>query len=223
MLTENPGLIILFLLALAGIYFLVFTYLEKRRREGLQNVAGELGLTYTPNFDDNAGLLRFKLFNKGSSRKANNLLSGKFDGHTYKIFDYKYTIRHSSGAKSNSSTYRQTVAYVNFKEKRLAGFLLGPERFFHKIGTTFGMQDIDFEDSPGFSKHYLLQGENEEEIRAFFKPALLEYFREKKITATIESQGNKLILFKKNKRIKPKHIAAFLTEFREIVTHLLIR
>jgi len=56
-------------------------------------------------------------------------------------------------------------------------------------------QDVDFTSHPEFSKSYLLQGEDEENIRAIFTAKLLDYFlTHEKIT--VEGKGNILIVYR---------------------------
>jgi hypothetical protein len=52
-----------------------------------------------------------------------------------------------------------------------------PEKWYHRIGTYFGMQDIDFVEYPAFSHNYLLRGEDEAYIRHHFDhPEMIRYF-----------------------------------------------
>jgi hypothetical protein len=43
-------------------------------------------------------------------------------------------------------------------------FALRPEKAWHKIGSWFGHQDIDFDSHPRFSSTYLLRGGDESAI-----------------------------------------------------------
>ena len=196
----------------ATIILLVVRY-ERARREAIRELALSIGFSYEKDFKAGPELQGFKVFNKGHSRKASNLVSGKRGHVAYKIFDYRYTV----GGGKNSHTYRQTVAFAQLAYSSLPHFLLGPENFFHKIGEKFGFQDIDFEHYPEFSNHYLLRGQPEEEIRKIFKPHILEYFQTRKLKTTIEGKGNGLILYKLGKRVKPAEMNGFFDQFREIV------
>ena len=52
-----------------------------------------------------------------------------------------------------------------------------PEKWYHRVGTYFGMQDIDFVEYPAFSQNYLLRGDDEDYIRHHFNhPALVSFF-----------------------------------------------
>jgi hypothetical protein len=214
-MTETEIIYLIAGIALIGglIVYLVFKY-EKNRREALRQFAMSAGFSYEKNFKPGPEFEGFKLFNRGHHRKAANLMSCTRGGVSYKIFDYRYT----TGGGQHSHTYRQTVAFALLKQTNLPQFMLGPENFFHKIGEKFGFRDIDFDQFPGFSDHYLLRGENEEAIRELFKPRLLEYFQDKKLKTTLEGRGNGLILFKTAKRFKPGELNAFFNQCREIVT-----
>ncbi len=52
-----------------------------------------------------------------------------------------------------------------------------PEKWYHRIGTYFGMQDIDFIEYPEFSQNYLLRGADEDYIRYHFNhPEMIRFF-----------------------------------------------
>ncbi|MCK4820866.1 hypothetical protein KA005_34185, partial [bacterium] len=138
----------------------------------------------------------------------NVLERGDSDGRIT-IFDYKYTV----GSGKSSHTYKQTVVYFQSDDLALPDFALRPERIFHKIGSVFGYQDIDFETSPEFSRHYLLRGVNETAIRNLFGMDVLAYFeREKSKKMCVEGNDKHLIYYKSGKLIKPEDIRIELEE-----------
>jgi len=111
-------------------------------------------------------LLDFKLFKKGKRQKVTPLIiiHEKEDLGFTCAFDYIYTI--STGKSSH--TFRQTVYFRYSKALALPHFIMVPEKWYHRIGTYFGMQDIDFVEYPTFSQNYLLRGEDEDYIRYHF-------------------------------------------------------
>src|SRR5688572_11228745 len=119
-------------------------------------------------------LLDFKLFKKGHKRKVCPLIILKQDELEFtSVFDYTYTI----SSKNSSRTYRQTVFFRYSKALALPHFMMIPEKWYHRLGTYFGMQDIDFVQYPTFSQNYLLQGKDEEYIRHHFDhPDLVRFF-----------------------------------------------
>ncbi len=149
-------------------------------------------------------LLRdFELFQKGSRRRITNIMSKTTELMEEKIniFDYQYTIK----SKKSSTTFYQTVFFLQSKELGLPEMLIYPERFFHKIGSWLRLQqDIDFEQWPEFSDKFLVQGEAwrvrrlmNEEITKFF---LMDWHW------CLESLGYYLILYRKRALAEPSSI-----------------
>ena len=119
-------------------------------------------------------LLDFKLFKVGGGKKVMPVIIKEDDdlGFTC-MFDYKYTV--STG--KSTVTFTQTVFFKYSKSIALPQFLMVPEKWYHRVGTYFGMQDIDFMTYPEFSKNYLLQGEDEDYIRYHFNhPEMMRFF-----------------------------------------------
>ena len=65
-------------------------------------------------------------------------------------------------------------------ELRLPSFSLKPEGFLHRLVASLGLQDINFDTHPEFSRMYQLQGSDEESVRELFQPGVLEYFEQHK-------------------------------------------
>ena len=140
-------------------------------------------------------LLDFKLFKKGHRRKICPLIIiDKGDLEYTCAFDYSFTI----SSKNSSRTYRQTVYFRYSKALALPHFVMVPEKWYHRIGTYFGMQDIDFAEYPTFSKNYLLQGTDEDYIRHHFHhPELIRFFDNHEIYS-MEGMNYLLILYVNN-------------------------
>lgn len=126
------------------------------------------------------------------------------------IFDYKYT----TGDGEDSKDHRQTVAVFQLAGKTLPGFLLKPENLLHKIGSVFGYKDIDFEESPEFSRRYLLRGDDEKAVRSLFKPWVLSFF-EQKPGWSVEGRGPWLVIYRQDKRLNPERFREFWNEVME--------
>lgn len=146
--------------------------------------------------DDDLGLIKlmldFKLFKKGSRKKICPLIIIDEGNLEYTcVFDYSYTI--STGKSSH--TYRQTVYFRYSKSLALPHFIMVPEKWYHRIGTYFGMQDIDFAEYPAFSQNYLLQGNDEDYIRYHFDhPAMIRFF-DKQGFYSMEGMNYLMILY----------------------------
>ena len=125
----------------------------------MRNTAARLGMEF--NGSDEWGLkalLRdFELFNKGRRRRFTNVMSKTIGllNEKIHIFDYQYT--RSTG--KSATTHYQTVFFIQSKELGLPEMLIYPEHILHKVGELFGMQDIDFNEWPEFSRKFLVQGD----------------------------------------------------------------
>jgi len=128
------------------------------------------------------------------------------------IFDYRYI----TGSGKNSHMWRQTVILFQSSQLQLPSFVLRPENVFHKIGSTFGYQDINFDSYPIFSKQYLLRGADEKAIRKIFKNKVLGYYDEHKSLST-EGDGDKLLFYRHSKRVSPQNIKIFQKEGFEVL------
>lgn len=152
-------------------------YNTKRRADEMNACAKALSWSFKP--DDQFGMIKwlldFKLFRSGTRKKITPLILKEEDTDLAfsSLFDYAYTV--STG--KSSVTYRQTVYFRYSKALALPHFVMVPEKWFHRVGTFFGMQDIDFVEYPEFSQNYLLRGEDEDYIRHHFDhPEMIRFF-----------------------------------------------
>ena len=93
-------------------------------------------------------------------------------------------------------------------------FTLAPEHCVAPGRPVFGYQDIDFEASEEFSKHYLLRGPDEAAIRAAFGAEALGFFAQNP-GWSVESCGGSLAVYRAGKRCKPEQVQPFLGRDRE--------
>ncbi len=178
---------------------------RRTRAAALERTAKELGLEFSEK--DEWGLralLRdFELFQKGGRRRITNMMS-KTTGlleEKINICDYQYTI--STG--KSSSTYYQTVFFIQSKELGLPEMLIYPEHFFHKIGSWLGIQqDIDFEQWPEFSKKFLVQGDDWG-VRRLMNEELTKFFLVERHWC-VESLGYYLVFYRRRALVKPASI-----------------
>ena len=151
-------------------------YKKKERQQEFKAWASQLQWKFIP--DDDSGTLKyledFQLFKYGGSRKIGPMVILEDDDLAFRcLFDYTYTV--STG--KSSATYWQTVFFRYSKKLALPHFIMVPEKWYHRIGTYFGMQDIDFVQYPEFSQNYLLRGKDEDYIRHHFDhPDMIRFF-----------------------------------------------
>lgn len=183
---------------------------KEERMAQLQQTAGELEMKFTEK--DEYGMIAllrdFKLFEPGGRKAITNILSQSSPllENKVNIFDYRYTV--STGKSSHS--FDQTVFFLQSKLLSMPEMRLKPEHFFHRIGTWLGLvQDIDFDEYPKFSENYLLQGEDENQVRnTMKKDEVIRFFSFEKDWC-LESVGFYLIFYQHNRLMKPHEIKEF--------------
>ncbi|MFT0799244.1 hypothetical protein [Synechococcus sp. R5-12] len=211
---------ILFLALAAGILALAL-YHEKKRREALERVAAQLGMRFSAQLPEEirSRLLQagFGLFERAHGRRFYNSMSKRLiDGTEITVFDYQYT----RGSGKSSSTYRQSVFYAYHEDLHLPRFRLHPENaLFHGIAKAFGMQDINFESHPKFSRSYLLRGQDEAQVRLRFHPGVLS-FLEQYPNYCAEGAGAHLILWQNDRQVSPEEIAKWMRLGEELTQRL---
>jgi hypothetical protein len=184
-------------------------YYERKRREGLETVATELGLTFLPEGDPaiQEQVNGFGLFNQGRSRQITNLIKGTTDEVEIAIFDYRYV----TGSGKHQTTHNQTVASLRSHLLNVPSFAMRPEGMFDKIGSVLGYQDIDFESHPEFSQMFVLKSDNEQQVREFFGPEILEFFETQR-GISVEARAGALIFYRPRSRATPDQIKDLLSQ-----------
>jgi len=159
----------------------------------------------------------FGLFEQGYGQRFYHSMSKRLiDGTEIVLFDYQYT----RGGGKSSSTYRQSVFYAYHEDLHLPRFRLHPENaFFHGIAKAFGMQDINFESHPKFSRSYLLRGQDEAQVRLRFHPGILS-FLEQHPNHCAEGAGAHLILWQNNRQVNPEGMAEWMRLGEELTQRL---
>jgi hypothetical protein len=187
---------------------------EKKRTAALLAMAQRLGFRFEPRADiamlGPASALH--LFTQGRDRQVSNLLAGEKSGVGVRLFDHSYV----TGAGKNRKTWRQTAALLDWPTAKLPAFELRPENVFHRIGSAFGYQDIDFPTQPEFSRLFLLRGQDEARVRQAFNVAVLDFFQ-RHPGVSAEGEGTTLVYYVANKRCPPETTEAFMRDGLELV------
>lgn len=101
----------------------------------------------------------------------------------------------SKGVRMSEQSHHMSVLLIQDIDLYVPAFRLSHENIFDKMLQSLGYNDIDFDDFPNFSEHYLLKGINENEIRDFFNQELLEFLEHYK-DFEIESSNNRVLIYK---------------------------
>lgn len=146
----------------------------KKRQEQVAALADSLGLEFQPASDHSQLALKeqIRYFDRGSDHRVYNHLSGRVEPTEIHIFDYSFVV----GSGKNRKTRSQTVVLMLSSELVTPAFDLAPETIFSWVTDLFGVQDIDFDNHPEFSKKFVLQADNEADARRLFDQELLDYF-----------------------------------------------
>lgn len=187
------------------------------RQIRLANLGVENSWEYHSEVDWKTAYLRsFHFFETRPVKGKNNCLNGVFsNGLEWEISDVIF----DEGALLSSEIYMSTTQVIKLPYS-IPNFILEKEgildKLFDRVMALSGYKDIDFELYTDFSNRFLLKGENEKEVREFFKPELLEFF-ENSQTFHIESNGEALLIFNKVKLAKTDEIIDMI-EFSKKLT-----
>jgi hypothetical protein len=201
-----------FVAVVVGIMILVARY-ERKRTEALKAVAADLNFEFFPggNATTLAELSGFGLFQLGRSRALTNLMQGEAESLSISLFEYAYT----TGSGKQQHRHVQTVFVAHQAGMQLPGFTLRPQSFWHRVGNLLGSKDIAFDTHPTFSKNYILNGSDEDAIRAVFTETVLDYFSTH-LDLHIEVNGER-ILYYRSDRAKPEEFRDFMAKGFEIL------
>ncbi len=192
-------------------------WVEKKRSEALMRTAMEMGYQYEPESLIHAQMPQMPLFQRGRAQKSKNVLRRQSMNQDAVLFDFEYV----TGSGKNRSTHRATVAAFRNSGTSLPQFQLAPETWMERIGEKFGLQDIDFEAHPEFSKRYVLKAKDEAAARATFSAAAIGYLESLPATWNIEGWGEWVILFRAGQRVKPEEMQQFLNETMQVAGGLM--
>lgn len=158
------------------------------RQVELRDYATSEGMLFNPQRIRN--ILKFRGFPFVSGGKIlfeENLLTTYFQWGRAEVSDI--------ALQNGQETLSMTVLELTELEESIPDFALEPENLWSKFSElTFG-KDIDFAAHQGFSKKYYLRGEDEEKVRYFFRPALLE-FLERREQIHLEVRKGRILLFR---------------------------
>ena len=123
------------------------------------------------------------------------------------ISDYRYT----TGGGKNSTTHTQTICIIRDPNLELPGIYMRREHgFIDALGQMFGGQDIDFEEDPDFSKTFVLQGDNEEQVRQIFTPELRSLFGARVKEFSVFEAAQDTIMVATGRYLKPEKVKELL-------------
>lgn len=132
-----------------------------------------------------------------------------------KLFDIVY----SEGALMAKENVRSTMVTINLP-KAIPSFTIDKEGFLEKFYAIAGLEDINFENHSDFSNRFYLIGQDEKAIRAFFTDELI-HFLESNPYYHIESKGDQLLIFYKERLASIKELKALL-DYAKRLQHIIL-
>ena len=212
---SNPiALGIYIALAIGGSVYISISRQLKRQKE-LQVMADSLGFSYN---DEQTEKVRELL--ESSSLLGNemffNVLGGTFNGTYFAIGDFNIMV----GSDSRKRKQYQTYVVIHSGKLTSPNFCLQPESALFRMAEGLlnrltGSVDIDFPTHPDFSDNYFLKGSNEDAVRSFFTPRVLEYFQSHH-GLSVEVFNGTLVFFRLGELVKPVDIQALIDNAMEV-------
>lgn len=183
--------------------------MQRLRREAIEKFAAESGLTFSSEDTEQfrTRLIEFQLFKEGRAQRVYNLLRAEAEGVLMSVFDYQFTV----GSGKHQSTHRQTVLAVESNSLHLPPLTIRPESLFDALAGVLGFRDIDFEESPEFSRCFVLKSPNEQMTRKLFDADVCQFFMERRDVA-LEANRTRMIYYRRNKAVHPRDLKNFLAD-----------
>ena len=212
---SNPiALGIYIALAIGGSIYLSISRQLKRQKE-LQVMADSLGFSYNDEQTEKVTELL-----ESSSMLGNemffNVLGGTFNGTYFAIGDFNITV----GSGSRKRKQYQTYVVIHSGKLTSPNFCLQPECALFRMAEGLlnrltGSVDIDFPTHPEFSDNYFLKGSDEDAVRNFFTPRVLEYFQTNH-GLSVEVFNGTLVFFRLGELVKPDDIKTLIDNAMEV-------
>ncbi|MFN8396728.1 MAG: SulP family inorganic anion transporter, partial [Bacteroidia bacterium] len=147
--------------------------------------------------------------------KARNIFEKRNGTHALTVADLKM----STGALITLEEEERTVMRIELKGLVIPEFSMTRERNINKVAEHLGAQDIDFENFPVFSDHFLLSGDDEAAIRQFFAPERIRFHEENK-DYYLDSNGTSILVTTSGHLLEEAGIERLLQFGKEIVASL---
>ncbi|MGY6648267.1 SulP family inorganic anion transporter [Wenyingzhuangia sp. IMCC45574] len=172
-----------------------------KRQKSLALVAEDFGWTYQPYTDSTIDWLKdFKFFTTRQIQTTKNILQYNNDA----LFDVVFT----EGAFIARQLIRTTVYHVRLKNT-IPEFAIDKEGLLEFIKQYTEFADIEVPNHPDFNKRFYLSGTEEDKILEFFTDDIV-LFLESNDYYHIESNGNGLLIFNKERLASVKEVKAMI-------------
>lgn len=181
----------------------LFSKSQTKRQILLEELASDYTLEYHPEKNDNVeDLYKFLYFQTKHIQHSYNEFKDSRD--MLHLFDIIY----SEGEFIAKETIRSTMITIDLPIP-IPTFTVDKEGFLEKFSAIAGWKDINIDGHSDFSNRFYLVGENVTAIKEFFSDTLI-HFLESNPYYHIESKGNQVLIFSKERLSTIKEIKALL-------------
>ena len=213
-------LIMIFILVVLFIKYNLILY--QKRKEQLRELSYKLKFTYSEKGNDLllSRIEKYELFHKNVSQNSTfvidlcNVINGNYHGTDVTIFDVTALLRDLL----KQPVAQQTVIF--FKSERLCFpfFRLLPKGDW-KIIDILDFPYINIKTNRKFSRRYVLQSSNEDDIRKTFNEKVVAHLEKipKKMKIRMAGEVDELIFFIPEALVSPKKIESFIEEKFELL------
>ncbi len=192
------------------------------RQKRIYKLALENGWEYRRQVDWNvSSLAKFKFFDTRPIEYKENVIDGvcRSSDVAWKISDITF----DEGALAAKEVYHTTVEIL-FIDRPMPKFVLDSEtmwdKYFERVLALTGQKDIDLPLFPEFSRKFDLKGKDEQDIREFFTPKIVQCLLSHDVYH-IESNGEALLMFRNLKVAKTEEIKSML-EFSDALSKIIV-
>ncbi|SDR73501.1 Sulfate permease, MFS superfamily [Formosa sp. Hel1_31_208] len=181
----------------------LFGYNLTKRQENLETIANDYELVY--NAEKNKETLFLNEFLYFKTKQINHIYNELTDDtNHFNLFDIEF----SEGEFIAKEVIRASMLHIKLNAF-IPVFSLDRESLIDKVYAIAGFSDINFDKHQDFSKRFHLVGENIDDIKTFFNDELIHFF-ESNPYYHIESNGNSLLIFSRQRLASTKEIKALL-------------
>lgn len=213
-MTQTQWLIVIIIGVLLSLVVRAVFEIVKSRREKPAYLAAakSMGLHYAADVatDSLPRKDEFRLFSGKDAEHIPFMMSGAFDGVDVRIFDYVCST-YSGTQDRQLPSRRQTLVMFQSPHYQWPYLMMMPDSLALKVTKLLGVKDIDIPDAPGFSKRYLLNGNDEEALRGLFRREVTDALSQRNNWG-VEAHGDVIVFRLQDKRIPPKEIPSFFNE-----------
>lgn len=192
------------------------------RQHDMKKLATDNEWTYRPEMEwETYYLENFHFFDSRPIEYKNNIISGTYEGG----IDWELSdITFDEGALLATEVYHTTVQIIKLPFA-VPEFTLEAEGIFEKIFDSFKSlpkyRDIDFKLFRKFSNQFLLKGENEEAVRNFMTPEIINFLENEEVYH-IECNGKMLLVFKSLRFARVNEIEQMINFSEQFMGKLLV-